>query len=269
MTTLTKKCPSCIVKSANEFYSDNSKPDGLSAYCKACREKTRREKRIAKQLANPKPPRITEWPPETLKVCTFKEGCVKPISEFYKAKAGKYGVHSYCKECAGEFQRLNIAKRVEKYKPVTEGHKYCAGCKQDHSVSDFTPQKGSPSGLHHYCRVCQAKKRQEMRYEVLCHYSDADYPRCECCHETILEFLSIDHIHGGGGKERKQIRGTNYYGWLRSHGLPAGMRVLCHNCNQSFGFYGYCPHQREETHLCLTNTSAIHPPSSNALVTSP
>ena len=23
-------------------------------------------------------------------------------------------------------------------------------------------------------------------------------------------------------------------------------RLLCHNCNQSMGWYGYCPHQKEK-----------------------
>jgi hypothetical protein len=31
--------------------------------------------------------------------------------------------------------------------------------------------------------------------------------------------------------------------YLRTHGYPSGFRVLCHNCNFSFGHYGYCPHQ--------------------------
>jgi hypothetical protein len=29
--------------------------------------------------------------------------------------------------------------------------------------------------------------------------------------------------------------------------FPPEYRVLCHNCNQSHGWYGYCPHEKERT----------------------
>jgi len=60
-----------------------------------------------------------------------------------------------------------------------------------------------------------------------------------------MEFLAIDHINGGGEKERRKLRrgGVNFCIWLRSHDFPKGYRVLCHNCNMSLGIYGYCPHK--------------------------
>lgn len=46
-TPLTKRCPRCNeAKSANAFYKDKSKPNGLSTYCKSCskiKERTRYE----------------------------------------------------------------------------------------------------------------------------------------------------------------------------------------------------------------------------------
>lgn len=69
--------------------------------------------------------------------------------------------------------------------------------------------------------------------------------RCECCGETHLEFLAIDHIHGLGKQHRKQIH-NNIYRWLRVRMYPEGFRVLCHNCNLSRGIYGYCPHKPQE-----------------------
>jgi len=82
----------------------------------------------------------------------------------------------------------------------------------------------------------------ERRYRVLGHYGGV----CACCGEERFEFLSIDHIKGGGTKHRAEIGGgTNMVGWLLKEGLPEGYRVLCHNCNQAFGFYGRCPHQDE------------------------
>ena len=80
------------------------------------------------------------------------------------------------------------------------------------------------------------------RLEVLAHYSNGNM-NCACCGESNVEFLGIDHINGNGAEERRKVGGgNNIYTYLRTRGLPLGYRVLCHNCNMSIGFYGYCPH---------------------------
>jgi hypothetical protein len=94
------------------------------------------------------------------------------------------------------------------------------------------------------------KYNEKLRLEVLTHYG-GNPPRCACkgCYYHIndcpIEFLSIDHIHGGGNKHRKELRleGNNLYSWLRVNHFPEGYRVLCYNCNLSIGFRGYCPHE--------------------------
>lgn len=70
---------------------------------------------------------------------------------------------------------------------------------------------------------------------------------CKCWGESRLEFLQLDHIHGGGTKHRKVVRaaGKTLYTWLRDAGYPEGYRVLCCNCNFSRGAFGYCPHEKE------------------------
>jgi hypothetical protein len=84
--------------------------------------------------------------------------------------------------------------------------------------------------------------RVALRLEVLQHYSKNVKPFCACCGVTVLEFLSIDHIKGGGTQHKKNIVGSHLYVWLKRNKFPKGFRVLCHNCNQSYGAYGYCPH---------------------------
>ena len=84
---------------------------------------------------------------------------------------------------------------------------------------------------------------RKYRKLALDHYGG----KCACCGESRFEFLSIDHINGGGTKHREEIgRGTAMYQWLRRSGWPSGFRVLCHNCNQAIGFYKHCPHQLEK-----------------------
>ena len=77
----------------------------------------------------------------------------------------------------------------------------------------------------------------------MAHYSGGS-PKCACCGESMFEFLSIDHIGGGGKAHRKKIGGSSYlYSWLERNGFPEGFQVLCHNCNQAIGIFGYCPHK--------------------------
>lgn len=91
--------------------------------------------------------------------------------------------------------------------------------------------------------IYRKQYNRNVRLEVLKHYSNG-IPKCSCCGESIVEFLGIDHINGGGGKHRKQLikDGLTIYLWLRKNDYPEGFRVLCHNCNLAIGFYGKCPH---------------------------
>lgn len=87
----------------------------------------------------------------------------------------------------------------------------------------------------------QARRRayyQLVKREVLVKYGGI----CDCCGETDLKVLSIDHI-GNGRPEGRKRHGMNLYAVLRRSNFPAGYRVLCLNCNMALGFYGYCPHK--------------------------
>ncbi len=77
---------------------------------------------------------------------------------------------------------------------------------------------------------------------MLVHYG-GNPPTCKCCGESQIEFLSIDHVNGGGNQHRKELgHGVHFDKWLIDNGYPEGFQVLCHNCNLAKGYYGYCPH---------------------------
>lgn len=71
--------------------------------------------------------------------------------------------------------------------------------------------------------------------------------RCACCGETTREFLAIDHVDGDGRVERKTRSIQQIMTAIVKQGFPSDYRVLCHNCNQSLGWYGYCPHDNLTT----------------------
>ena len=97
--------------------------------------------------------------------------------------------------------------------------------------------------------IARIRKKRAQKQKLIClvHYG-GNPPRCACCGETMIEFLSIDHINGGGTQHFKRIHafGQGFYCWLIKKEFPEGYRVLCMNCNFSLGHYGYCPHNPKE-----------------------
>ncbi len=57
-------------------------------------------------------------------------------------------------------------------------------------------------GVSHPNISATRKNRKKLRDAALNVYGRA----CSCCKETIDEFLTIDHIRGGGTKHRSQIK---------------------------------------------------------------
>lgn len=105
-----------------------------------------------------------------------------------------------------------------------------------------------------------------LKEEVFEAYGGAS---CACCGEIHLDFLSIDHIGGGGAKHRKDLRGGGgkVYQWLKKHGYPPGFRVLCMNCNHALGHSGSCPHGTLKNSPKPLTQVNLWRPSQNALNT--
>ena len=98
----------------------------------------------------------------------------------------------------------------------------------------------------HSTSIVAYQKEYKRKARLIClkHYG-GNPPECACCGENRIEFLTIDHIAGGGAKHRATERGaSNLNLWLRTHKFPKGFRVLCYNCNESLGIYKYCPHRK-------------------------
>lgn len=87
------------------------------------------------------------------------------------------------------------------------------------------------------------ERTRALKREVMDAYGGV----CQCCGESILEFLTIDHINGGGRAHRERVGESGVYADLKKRGFPQeGYRVLCFNCNTARGYYGYCPHHPED-----------------------
>lgn len=119
----------------------------------------------------------------------------------------------------------------------------CQNCNFSSWVDGQCAHQGPPTKQGGHARYDYHKqKRNELRREVLEHYSPTLV--CECCGLTRFEFLTIDHIDGGGKKHQRAVgRGSTMYEWIRRN-WPDGLQVLCHNCNFGKRDNSSCPHKR-------------------------
>ena len=91
-------------------------------------------------------------------------------------------------------------------------------------------------------REAKAKAHRLMRERAFAGYGN----KCACCGENRFEFLAIDHVNGGGHEDRKTHNTWQIAKRVIELNFPKEYRVLCHNCNLSIGWYGYCPHEKRK-----------------------
>ncbi len=86
----------------------------------------------------------------------------------------------------------------------------------------------------------QVQYTRKIKSDVVAAYGG----KCVCCGESNPLLLALDHVNGNGQADRAvNGRGRVMYARLKKMGYPKdGYRLLCHNCNMSLGFFGYCPH---------------------------
>lgn len=69
----------------------------------------------------------------------------------------------------------------------------------------------------------------KLKTEILTHYGNGKLA-CIRCGFNDIRALSIDHIEGGGRKDRKKFaHNVSFYRWLRQN-YPIGLQTLCMNC---------------------------------------
>lgn len=98
------------------------------------------------------------------------------------------------------------------------------------------------AGYHAHADARRASKRawwRRTRLEVLAAYGG----HCACCEEYRTDFLTLDHVNGGGAAERRRLGTIGPYRRAKLEGFPPIYRVLCANCNQALTFAGRCPHE--------------------------
>lgn len=163
-----------------------------------------------------------------------------------KAKGKPY---AYCRPCTNDWQK---EKRTRNRAlglcacgdPVrADGKGACDKCNSRKHTSVNAIANTRAFRLRHKDRLAKEQKvaKDALKLEIFNVYGG---PHCACpnrCSVKQILVLTIDHIDGGGNQHRKEIKGS-FYKWLKKNNFPPGYRVLCMNCNFSWGIHGVCHH---------------------------
>lgn len=233
-------------------------------WCRVCRPD------IAEAQRKPKPPRKEHTRPcrncGSCDVCTGRsapEGmktcrlCAQtlPLGLFpHRGDTGGYrnqcracrnkGVpYARCAQCNVYTHAYGSSGKCQKCRSVDVETKSCAQCEQS-----FVPTRQLRKYCSDSCRDTAQSNirktvRKQVRDEILRAYG-GENPECLCCGESTYYFLAIDHIDGGGHKQRKELGSGGFYTWIHKNNYPPGLRILCHNCNYGRQLNGgTCPHE--------------------------
>lgn len=179
-----------------------------------------------------------------------------PISTFPQATQNGYKIYrSRCRICYNMYC-MNLPKRdYQKTLPID---RRCKSCDITKPLNDFY---SAGRGYYRYeCKECYDKKKTEEKKPQREKYNSLDRIRknelrldaikayggkCVCCDEEEEIFLTFDHVFDDGQAHRKVAgTGPRLYRWLRDHGYPDTIQLLCWNCNWAKSRRGGCPHRK-------------------------
>lgn len=175
---------------------------------------------------------------KNLKICSLcKEE--KTSDEFINHKL-KNKISSFCKNC----NKIRLNSINKKYR-----------LKNKEKISAYKKTKKYKI-LNKLNREKNKEKRKltNLKYKLDA-FNAYGGAFCSCCGEKEVYFLAIDHVNGGGRKERKKSgrHGHHMYRWLKKNNYPDCYRVLCHNCNFSVHLNnGKCEHNSTDENKILT-----------------
>ena len=114
--------------------------------------------------------------------------------------------------------------------------------KEKIKIKDELYRKNNPIKVRKWDKDAKIRRR----LKVLNYYGGTP-PKCKCCGEDEIKFLSVDHINNDGAEHRKKTNirgGNNAHKWIIKNKFPPIFQILCYNCNCAKGFFGECPHSQ-------------------------
>lgn len=178
----------------------------------------------------------------------------KPVTE-YRSMGGKRShlLSSICKDC--QSARDKERRSTKEYRDRENALRRTENAREKNRqylreyYKKLTPEqkKQRYENSKKYSKSERAKQRRaENRRLLRLEFIERFGGKCTCCGEDTFEFLTVEHIHGGGGQQRKKVSTEHLLRKLRREGWKdtGEYTVLCFNCNQAKGAYGFCPHNK-------------------------
>lgn len=181
----------------------------------------------------------------------------KPESEFYLNKrTGK--PLAKCKKCTNAANYAWKKENLERHKETNKAWVKKNRARVNENQRRWKERNPGIANLRakewreaNYDRAKENVRRRDKEIKDMVFNAYGGY-RCNCCGETIQEFLTIDHVNNDGAKHRKEIcgekkaSGKKVYRWIVNHGFPEGFQVLCMNCNwgRAHSPNHVCPHKK-------------------------
>lgn len=140
-----------------------------------------------------------------------------------------------CSSCYNKTLKLPIKKCVECGKETTDyGFGHCAICYDKYvRVRKECVECGEVKRIVYRgkCGICRTMERKIEAYSHYCN----DEIKCQCCGESEIDMLSLDHINNDGAYHRRSNPSSakNLVGYVIKNNFPEGYQVLCMNCNFS------------------------------------
>lgn len=139
---------------------------------------------------------------------------IKEVCDFYKSKATKDGLHSWCKSCKKEREKFEASKEYKQFKKLKKEHKKllkeqnlkkCPLCKQEKLLTEFNKHKNRKDGLTQYCRNCDNQITRQYK-ENNPNYQKQWY---ENNHDYALEYASDYYFNNIEYHRRNNARWRN------------------------------------------------------------
>lgn len=196
------KCDKELPKTVEYYFRDRKRPDGLCRECKVCRGSKYGISAINRVLKAR----------DGFKYCgKCKKELPLDYDHFYRNKNVKSGWRSTCKLCMGIRYGVHQPNKTFKAK---EGYHFCARCKTELPINNFSRNKGNKSGLHSACKSCELER-------------DREYMSCESVRERYREYrrgyrkdyYSTDHgkmINKRNIQKRRARKNNTIYNYSKS-----------------------------------------------------
>jgi hypothetical protein len=153
-----------------------------------------------------------------------KCGVEKPLEEFGIVYARNSRGHNYWKHTCAACERERHRQQMKRFRE-THGDEY-RHYRREHRRRNLA-------------KILAQRRASGYRLKDQCFAAYGGY-RCVCCGETEPSMMTLDHVNEDGAQHRNLLNGgmgrlksVDMYRRLKDAGYPAGIQVLCYNCNIS------------------------------------